>query len=114
MGTPKETWILGGIVLTQDENRRALRANIRVVDGRIAAITRLKPPRLTRGVDIINADGLVILPGFVQAHVHLCQTLFRNQADDLELLDWLSKRIWVMEAAHTEETLHTSALLGIH
>ena len=53
-------------------------------------------------------------PGFVQAHVHLCQTLFRNQADDLELLDWLSKRIWVMEAAHTEKTLHTSASLGIH
>ncbi|MEO5969276.1 MAG: amidohydrolase family protein, partial [Bdellovibrionia bacterium] len=32
----------------------------------------------------------------------------------LELLDWLSKRIWVYEAAHTEETLHTSALLGIY
>src|SRR5262249_15621791 len=50
----------------------------------------------------------------VQAHIHLCQTLFRNLADDLELLDWLSKKIWVMEARHTAETLHTSALLGIH
>src|SRR5207253_2333298 len=50
----------------------------------------------------------------VQAHVHLCQTLFRNQADDLELMDWLSKRIWPMEAAHTEETLYISAKLGIY
>src|SRR6185312_11964662 len=63
---------------------------------------------------VIDAHGLTVLPGFVQAHVHLCQTLFRNQADDLELLDWLSKRIWPMESAHTEETLHTSALLGIY
>ena len=62
----------------------------------------------------IDLQGLTLLPGFVQTHVHLCQTLFRNQADDLELLDWLAKRIWVMEAAHTEETLNSSALLGIH
>ncbi len=32
----------------------------------------------------------------------------------MELLDWLSKRIWVMEAAHTEKTLSVSAMLGIY
>lgn len=107
-----ETWILNGIVMTQDARRRVMRANIRVVDGRIAQITKAAPRRA--GIKTIDATGQVILPGFVQAHIHLCQTLFRNQADDLELLDWLSKRIWVMEAAHTRETLATSALLGIH
>jgi len=109
-----ETWILNAAILTQDERRRALQGHIRIVDGRIATITQTKPRKIARGAQQIDATGLTILPGFVQAHVHLCQTLFRNQADDLELLDWLSKRIWVMEAAHTEETLHTSALLGIH
>jgi 5-methylthioadenosine/S-adenosylhomocysteine deaminase len=109
-----ETWILNGLVVTQDSQRRALQANIRIIDGRIAAITSRKPSKISPAAKLIDATGLTILPGFVQAHVHLCQTLFRNQADDLELLDWLSKRIWVMEAAHTEETLHTSALLGIH
>jgi len=110
-----ETWIVGGTLLTQDAKRRALRANLRIVDGRIAAITTRKPARSRSGsAKIIDASGLTILPGFVQAHVHLCQTLFRNQADDLELLDWLSKKIWVMEAAHTEETLYTSARMGIY
>lgn len=113
MSSEAETWIIDGVIATQDAKRRAVRANLRIVDGRIAAITTQKP-RKTRGIEIIDAAGLTILPGFVQAHVHLCQTLFRNQADDLELLDWLSKRIWVMEAAHTESTLHASALLGIH
>jgi 5-methylthioadenosine/S-adenosylhomocysteine deaminase len=108
---PDESWITNGVVVTQDPRRRVLRANLRIVDGEIAAITRKAPPR---GARVSDARGLTILPGFVQAHVHLCQTLFRNQADDLELLDWLSKRIWVMEAAHTEETLRASALLGIH
>ncbi|MGE5588975.1 MAG: 5'-deoxyadenosine deaminase [Clostridia bacterium] len=62
---------------------------------------------------VIDAAGKVVLPGFVQAHVHLCQTLFRGQADDLELLDWLKKRIWPLEGAHDEESVYWSAMLGI-
>jgi len=108
-----DVWILNGTLMTQDSKRRAIQAHLRVIDGRIETITKNRPKKTGKSA-VIDAQGLTLLPGFVQAHVHLCQTLFRNQADDLELLDWLSKRIWVMEAAHTEETLHTSALLGIH
>lgn len=110
----RETWILNGLIVTQDARRRVLRANLRIEDGKISAITSARPKRRASKTQIINAEGLAIFPGFVQAHVHLCQTLFRNQADDLELLDWLSKRIWKMEALHTEETLYASAALGIH
>jgi cytosine/adenosine deaminase-related metal-dependent hydrolase len=112
------TWILNGILYTQDSKRSVLEGHIRLEGNRIAEIRpksrSLKTPRKGAGTKIIDASGLTLFPGFVQAHVHLCQTLFRNQADDLELLDWLTKKIWVMEAAHTEETLYTSALLGIH
>lgn len=61
---------------------------------------------------VLDATGRVLIPGFVQTHIHLCQTLFRGQADDLELLDWLKKRIWPLEAAHDEESIYYSALLG--
>ena len=61
---------------------------------------------------IIDATGKMVLPGFVQTHVHLCQALFRGQADDMELLDWLQKRIWPLEAAHTPESIYYSAMLG--
>ena len=61
----------------------------------------------------IDASGCLVLPGFVQTHVHLCQALFRNLADDLSLLDWLRQRIWPLEAAHDEESLRASARLGI-
>ncbi|MEJ8302482.1 5'-deoxyadenosine deaminase [Saccharibacillus sacchari] len=62
---------------------------------------------------VIDAGGKVLLPGFIQTHVHLCQTLFRGRADDLELLDWLQQRIWPLEAAHDEESVYYSAMLGI-
>ncbi|MCM3625824.1 5'-deoxyadenosine deaminase [Paenibacillus glycanilyticus] len=62
---------------------------------------------------MIDARGKVLLPGFIQTHIHLCQTLFRGRADDLELIDWLRQRIWPLEAAHNEESVYYSALLGI-
>jgi cytosine/adenosine deaminase-related metal-dependent hydrolase len=60
----------------------------------------------------LDCRGLVILPGLVQAHIHLCQTLFRGLADDLSLETWLAQRIWPLEAAHTEASIHASAMLG--
>ncbi len=60
----------------------------------------------------IDAGGAYLLPGFVQTHVHLCQTLFRGFADDMPLLDWLRRRVWPMEAAHTPGTLRAAAALA--
>ncbi len=57
---------------------------------------------------------LTLLPGFVQTHIHLCQTLFRGLADDLELLDWLQLKIFPYENAHSKESLAVSAALGIY
>jgi 5-methylthioadenosine/S-adenosylhomocysteine deaminase len=54
----------------------------------------------------------LLLPGFVQTHIHLCQTLFRGYADDLKLMEWLRQRIWPMEAAHTPSSLRASTQLA--
>lgn len=108
-----EIWLKDAILFTQDEKRSLLRACVQIIDGKIVALPKSMPSRISRSAKVINVKGQVLLPGFVQAHVHLCQTLFRNQADDLELLEWLTQRIWVMEAAHTPQTLTTSAELGI-
>lgn len=110
----KKTWITHATLVTEDASRRVLKGHLCIEGSRIIDVTEKLPRRFHPRDVRIDAKGLTILPGFVAAHIHLCQTLFRNMADDLELLDWLSKRIWPMESAHTEKTLHTSALLGIH
>lgn len=107
-------WILNAIVCTLDAKRSVKKAHLHIRDGRIEEITSRKPKRFLATDSVLDAQGLTLLPGFVQAHVHLCQTLFRNQADDLELLDWLAQRIWPREGAHTPQTLRTSAELGIY
>jgi cytosine/adenosine deaminase-related metal-dependent hydrolase len=100
----------GGTVLTMDARRSVKRADVLVADGRIDRIGRFKTPR---GAQVIDCAGRAVIPGLVQAHVHLCQVLFRNHADGLELLDWLSQRIWPFEAAHDARSLGFSARLGI-
>lgn len=65
------------------------------------------------GHEVVDISGKVVVPGFVQAHVHLVQALFRGMADDLALLDWLRTRIWPLERAHDEESAYWSARLGL-
>ena len=74
--------------------------------GRIASIGASSGVKADR---VINATGAYLLPGFIQTHIHLCQTLFRGYADDLALLDWLKTRVWPMEAAHTPKSLAAAA-----
>ena len=84
--------------------------DIHVRDGLFVDI---RPAIDLEGVKVRDMDGAYIGPGFVQAHIHLCQTLFRGMAEDLELLRWLGERIWPMEAAHDEESAYWSARLGL-
>lgn len=63
---------------------------------------------------IFKYSDLTLIPGFVQTHVHLCQTLFRGMADDLQLLDWLQMKIFPFENAHDKESLRYSVRLGIN
>jgi cytosine/adenosine deaminase-related metal-dependent hydrolase len=102
-------------LVTMNARREILRGDLLVRDDRIAAIGHVDE-RTLDAITIdrkIDASNWAILPGFVQTHVHLCQTLFRNQAEDLELLDWLQKKIWPLEAAHDEQSMRISARLGI-
>ncbi|MDT7687814.1 MAG: 5-methylthioadenosine/S-adenosylhomocysteine deaminase [Acidobacteriota bacterium] len=102
--------IRGGTVVTMDAADTIVTGDVLVRDGRIEAVGRVS----ASAADVtIDARGCAVLPGFVQTHVHLCQTLFRGAADDLELIDWLKKRVWPMEAAHDAHSLRASARLGV-
>jgi 5-methylthioadenosine/S-adenosylhomocysteine deaminase len=87
--------------------------DVSIRDGRIAALgPNVTGPTQTYD-KVIDAHGGWVLPGFIQTHVHLCQTLFRGYADDMPLLEWLRRRVWPMEAAHTPASLRAAARLGI-
>lgn len=97
-------------IVTQNENRDVFSGDIWIEGRRIKTVSpRIENP----GIAEVNLSGMTVIPGLIQTHVHLCQALFRNLADDLELLDWLTKYIWPMEKAHSEASLRASARLGL-
>lgn len=101
--------IRGGTILTMNDRLDVVQGDVAIHDGVISGVGRIADAAYDR---IIDASGALVLPGFVQTHIHLCQTLFRGFADDLALMDWLSTRIWPMEAAHTPASLRAAARLA--
>src|SRR5262245_18033579 len=100
-------------IITLNRENSIFEGSVLIDQGKIVSIDS---SNTHAGIDadrIIDARGRVLLPGFVQTHIHLCQTLFRGAADDLALIDWLKQRVWPMEAAHTPESLYASARLGV-
>ena len=105
--------VTGATIVTMNANRDIVQADVVVdEDGAIAALLPPGAP-LPSGARKVNAAGRVIVPGLVQAHLHLCQTLFRGLSEERTLLAWLRERIWPLEAAHDPASLRASARLGI-
>jgi|GEM_PF-3562185 len=96
-------YIRGAQIVTMNDSEEVLFGDVRVERDRIVHVGAPIAPQPDDR--IIEAAGKVLLPGLIQTHIHLCQTLFRGQADDLELLDWLSQRIWPLEAARADVVL---------
>jgi len=98
-------------IVTMNANEEIITGDIYIEDDIIKAVgTNLNVDRVDQLIDGTNRT---VIPGFVQTHIHLCQTLFRGKGDDLELMDWLKQRIWPLEASHDEESIYYSAMLGI-
>jgi len=104
--------IRNGVIVTCDATDTVLVGDVAVRNGIIVGLGTSAAAQLGPFSSVIDASGCIVLPGLVQAHVHLVQTLFRGLADDVPLLEWLRRFIWPLEAAHDEKSLALSAELG--
>ncbi len=102
--------IRGGLVIPMARDREFFEGDVVVRNGRIEAVGESGS---AAGARVLAADGAVVLPGFVQGHVHVVQSLLRHQADGLELLDWLRLRTLPYEAALDGDGVEAAAELGI-
>ncbi|MEX2046004.1 MAG: amidohydrolase family protein [Chloroflexota bacterium] len=101
----------GGTLLTMSDGARPMGGDLLVSGARIAQIgTDVQGPLDT---EVIDCSGCYVMPGLVQTHVHLVQTMFRGLAEDLGLLEWLRRFIWPLEAAHDEASVRACVRLGL-
>jgi 5-methylthioadenosine/S-adenosylhomocysteine deaminase len=109
--TNPEIVITNGLVIPMVRDHEWLEGDVTIRDGRIASVggTAAVSDETVK----LDARGAAVLPGFIQAHVHVVQSLLRHQADGLELLDWLQHRTWPYEAALDGDGVEAAAELGI-
>lgn len=108
--------IIPSLIVTCDSNRNVLANHfIEIENNKIISIQPFNNNYIDvfKG-EVVNCPGLTVIPGFIQTHTHICQTMFRGLADDLPLLDWLQQKIFPFENAHNRNSLRISAQLGIN
>src|SRR6185503_3546826 len=92
--------VVNGTVVTMDGAGRVIPNGAVAIDGSdiVAVDTADAIQRQYRGTETIDAAGQVVLPGLINTHTHAPMVLFRGLADDLALMEWLTKYIFPAEA----------------
>jgi len=102
------------LLVTMDRRGRRLRGGyLYAEDGEIRRIGT-EVPRGLRADRTIRAPFAVAVPGLVNTHHHLCQTLTRAHpaAANAKLFDWLTA-LYPVWARLDEEAVHVAALVGL-
>lgn len=85
--------------------------NIYIAEDKIIHIGELREDiNVERVIDGKNRIGM---PGLINSHTHIGMSLLRNFADDLPLYEWLTKKIWPIEAKLTSNDVYWGSLLSM-
>jgi 5-methylthioadenosine/S-adenosylhomocysteine deaminase len=109
--------IRGGTVLTMSGDSGIVHGAVVGIKGeKIAFVEKDEEPpsRRYQARDVMEARGCLILPGLVNTHTHLPMVAFRGMADDLPLMEWLSRHIFPAEAKYVNrQMVYDTARLAI-
>lgn len=102
------------VILTMDATRREIRDGALFVRDNVIVQVGATSELPATADRVIDARGMVVLPGLVNTHHHLYQTLTRAipAAQDADLFHWL-KTLYPIWAELTPDAVYTSALIGL-
>ena len=106
-GGPMSLLLRGGLLVTQDPARRVVPGDVLVEEGRIAAVGHVE----ATADETLDCSGCAVLPGFINTHHHVANTLLRGVADDVPLEEMLEKA-FAIDAKLTRRDVQVGALLG--
>jgi 5-methylthioadenosine/S-adenosylhomocysteine deaminase len=87
--------------------------DILVNENKITAVGKTGSLIVSPDAEVIDAAGLMAVPGFMNTHAHTPMVLFRNLAEDVSQKEWFNDYIWPMESNLTEEDVYWGMLLGM-
>lgn len=105
--------IRGGMVMPMVDDHEWFLGDLVIDGGRISKVVRRGAAPAVAARRAVDCSNCVVLPGFVQGHVHVVQSLLRHQADGVGLMEWLQAHTWPYEAALDGDGVEAAAELGI-
>lgn len=109
---PIDILLKNGTILTMDGQGSVIRRGYVAVRGDSIAALGTGDGSEISAKKIIDARGGLILPGLINSHTHAAMTLFRGLADDLPLMEWLTRYIFPAEKRMDADFVHTGSLLA--
>ncbi len=83
--------VKNAMICTMDREGRVLRRGSLAVRGdRIALISETALSRSALAERVIDADGMVLFPGFINTHIHIFQSFLKGLGADHRLIEWLN------------------------
>jgi cytosine/adenosine deaminase-related metal-dependent hydrolase len=111
---PSSFLIEDALVVTMDRRGRVIEGGSILVEGdRIVEVAGRGSRRQGGAEQRISAKGMAVIPGLIDTHIHLAQSLLRGCADDLSLVEWLRHRVWPIQGSFTETDGRVSAELSM-
>ncbi|KAF2108579.1 5-methylthioadenosine/S-adenosylhomocysteine deaminase n1 [Lophiotrema nucula] len=104
------------IITINKEREVILDGALLTENGRIAAIGKTSEIHVQHqndNIQILDCENKIIIPGLINTHAHLAQSLLRGLAENLNLHSWLCDAIWPLEANYAEEDGYVAAQLTI-
>ena len=97
-----------------DPDRRVLHDGAVLVEGeRITAVGDRRPLLAEHpDAEVVNCQDRLVLPGLVNTHTHLFQTLLKGLGDDMVLKDWFDRMTGPSAAALTPPDVRAAARHG--
>ena len=86
-------------------------STIEITDGWITSIAPTDDTPST-AVEVIDARGLVAMPGLINTHCHAAMTFLRGAAEDVSIPDWFNDYIWPMEVNVGEHDVYLGTLVA--
>lgn len=104
------------VIVTVDRDRRILFHGAMAVKGdrieEVGASEELTA-KYNDGRRVVDCEGKIIFPGFINTHNHLFQTLLKGLGDDMVLSDWLRTMTFPAASFLNPEDCYYGAALGI-
>ncbi|MCD8369994.1 MAG: amidohydrolase [Clostridiales bacterium] len=108
--------LINAIIVTVDREKRILYDGaMAVAEGRIEEIGKSEVllAKYAHAEEVVDCEGKVIFPGFINTHNHLFQTLLKGLGDDMALKDWLATMTFPAARFLTQEDCYYGAMIGI-